>query len=632
MAKYNIKGARYLRKYTARTTTPTYAAETDAQTIVDLFCDVPWSLTDVDQATMTSHSEEKAEGDELSGLDRNVLDRDAFDAALFCANHSGGKHRAYANAACYVFELPDSAIGASLTSIAARVTSDPYNSLGARLHVFTGATLEIPMNCHTLRGEDASGEVVSDGSSASGVAPREVRTSGTTSTWHPKTATTTLSPTGGLTLQKYLFLFVGLESYSTVRGNWLEGCSFIRNSVEITLSAACADLDADELNDLSPAPEVEPPESGLMLPVYSYEPSSKPLHIKTYIPPCGPNNITDVPRLSWQFPASYTGKKSLCWLPGATSDMAFEAWVGDDVWMPGDPFGFTPAASASNVQAIALTRVSPVSPRIKLWEAASSDRLTVTGQFSDPIYTPVENNEDPITVNDQQYLVPKATVPTTESTGLQIVRYGVNAQKAHGGVDLGIKLTLNRAERDFIHEGDILSGGDLDLDWSLLSAVSISSTASISTVHYLVLVADSFASVPWLVNNVNYVQRITAHPLTIYRPFETTRTAPTAVSCEAGASGATFRWRISGEALNAKVYGSSYTAFKIAVFSAANGGGTALHSTGFIRMPPQEFDGSYVWEAPASWLSDVASWASWRIYTYNSRFKDDNVSGVANIS
>jgi hypothetical protein len=234
---YKLKGARFLRKYTARTNTPVYAAETDAQTVVDSLCDVPWELVSVDQATMTSHSDTKAENEEISGLDRNVLERDAFDAALFCAGHSGGKHRAYANAACYRFTLPDSAVGKTLSALSARVTSDPYNSAGARLHIFTNSTGEIPTNCHTLRGEDSSGNIVEDGSTASGAAPREVRSNN----WFAKIETVTLSPSGGLTLQKYLFLVVALESYSTVRGNWLEGCSYIQNQVSVSLSSEVED-------------------------------------------------------------------------------------------------------------------------------------------------------------------------------------------------------------------------------------------------------------------------------------------------------------------------------------------------------------------------------------------------------
>lgn len=620
--KYKIKGARFLRKYTARTTTPTYAAETDAQTIVDLFCDVPWQPVAVDQATMTSHSEEKLAGEDVSGLDRNVLDRDAFDAALFCAGHSGGMHRAYANAACYVFELPDSAIGKSMTALAVRVTSDPYNAAGARLHVFTGATAEIPMNCRTLRGEDSSGEVVADGTTASGAAPREVRTSGSSSTWHAKTATATLEPTGGLVLAKYLFVFVGLESYSTVRGNWLEGCSFIRNELEMELSTACGDLDADELNDLSPLPAAE---DGVMLPIYSYDRSTSPLHVRTFTPARQDGSVT--PEMQWDFPASYTGQKSICWLPGATSDMAFIAWVGGDEWQPGDPFGFTPAASASNVQAIALTLMSPVCPRIKLW-SNTSDRKESLGEYPHTLdldYYPcdVEADERPML----------ATVPTTNCARVrvQLMKFG-SYDAIDDGVTNGYTLLdckLNRERRNFIHEGDFLCGGDPDIAWSVIqSHIASNGDLSRNDAAMFMVNLDIRDRHIWNRTTDPYTN-IKTYPELLYRFFDSSRSAATPVSCDT--STGAFAWRIDGEWNWAFLYGSTYTAFRIRVYSGTNASGTALHDSGYVRMPPQEFDKTYVWKAPASWLSDLASWASWRIYTYNSRWKDDTVSGTLNI-
>ena len=619
--KYKIRGARFLRKYTARASTPTYAAETDAQTIVDLFCDVPWQLVAVDQATMTSHSESPAEGDTISGLDRNVLDRDAFDAALFCAGHAGGMHRAYANAACYVFELPDSAIGKSMTALAVRVTSDPYNAAGARLHVFTGATAEIPMNCRTLRGEDSSGEVVADGTTASGAAPREVRTSGSSSTWHAKTATATLEPTGGLVLAKYLFVFVGLESYSTVRGNWLEGCSFIRNELELELSTSCSDLDADELNDLSPLPAAE---AGVMLPVYSYDESTSPLHVRTFTPARQDGSVT--PEMQWDFPASYTGKKSICWLPGATSDMAFIAWVGGDEWQPGDPFGFTPAASASNVQAIALTLMSPICPRIKLW-SNTSDRKECLGEYPWP-----EANSDfkPSEVAQSGRRM-FATVPTTKCARIrvQLVKAGkYSVISATTGFTV-LDCKLNREARNFLHEGDFLADGQLDIGWNVVADqfVGMSSGTDTTSLAFAINLR-LWEHDLWSKDGNNYRDKIETYPELILRFLETSRTAPTPVSCDT--STGSFAWRISGEWNWAKLYGSTYTAFRVKVFSNA-AGSIELHDSGVIRMPPQEFDGSFVWKAPASWLSDVASWASWRIYAYNSRWKDDTVSGLQTI-
>lgn len=252
MASYKLIGQRNIRKYTAAKTSPTYAAATDAQLVVDSLCDVPWKKVAEKSATMTYHTEENVgtEEEPVKGLDMNVKIRDQFDAALFCAEHRGGQHRAYANAAVYHYVLPDGTLP-KLTRLTASVTSDPYNSAGARIAILTNATGEIPTNCNECRTGDAH---------ADGVAPRTVAENGN---WFPTTADCVFSadpgegetalPTGGLQLQKHLFVFVLMESYSTVRGNWLEGCSFIRNLVSIETDAAVPGWTDGETYDLTEA-------------------------------------------------------------------------------------------------------------------------------------------------------------------------------------------------------------------------------------------------------------------------------------------------------------------------------------------------------------------------------------------
>ena len=233
MASYKLIGQRNLRKYTEAKTSPTYAAAIEAQTIVDSLCQIPWKKVSARDATMTYHTEEtvaEIDGQKINGLEMNVRIRDEFDAALFCADHTGGQHRAYANAAVYHYVLPDGALP-KLTRLVAKVTSDPYNSAGARISILTNSTGVIPTNCNDCRTGDAH---------ADGVAPRTVAANGN---WFPTMADCVFSstpgegetalPSGGLQLQKHLFVFVLMESYSTVRGNWLEGCSFIKNLVEI---------------------------------------------------------------------------------------------------------------------------------------------------------------------------------------------------------------------------------------------------------------------------------------------------------------------------------------------------------------------------------------------------------------
>ena len=238
MATYKLIGQRNLRKYTEAKTSPTYAAAIEAQTIVDSLCQIPWKKVSARDATMTYHTEEtvaEIDGQKINGLEMNVRIRDEFDAALFCADHAGGQHRAYANAAVYHYVLPDGTLP-KLTKLTANVTSDPYNAAGARIAILTNATGEIPTNCNDCRTGDAH---------ADGVAPRTVAANGN---WFPTMADCVFSstpgegetalPSGGLQLQKHLFVFVLMESYSTVRGNWLEGCSFIRNLILIETDAA----------------------------------------------------------------------------------------------------------------------------------------------------------------------------------------------------------------------------------------------------------------------------------------------------------------------------------------------------------------------------------------------------------
>ena len=224
MSKYKIIGQRFLRKYTAKKKTPVYSSQIDVHTIAESLCDVKWEKVSAKDATMSYHDEKL--------LDKNVVERDVFDAALFCSDHVDGLHLAPAYAAVYVYEMPATAVGKTLKSLKLQVTSDPYNSNGARIHVMAADELEIPTNCRICRGENDSGEIIADGSTVSSVAVRTTKTVGGNVYWYPTNETCNIAPTAML-LKKYLFIFVLMENYEAVRGNWIEGSSYIRNSVEI---------------------------------------------------------------------------------------------------------------------------------------------------------------------------------------------------------------------------------------------------------------------------------------------------------------------------------------------------------------------------------------------------------------
>lgn len=218
-ATYNLVGQRYLRLYTAPEPTQAYNAAVDAQRIADTLCTVPWRKAKPTSATSTSHVNEQ--------LDANVAGRDKFDAALFCAEHTNGTHRAYANAAVYRYRLPDGSLP-NLTRLSVRVSSDPYNDLGARVVLYANDTGDIPMDCATCRGDNPGGIKLA------GLAPRITKIgTDNKSYWYPNTTNAVF--TQQFRLQRYLFVFVLMENYASSRGNWLEGCSYLESN-RITLA------------------------------------------------------------------------------------------------------------------------------------------------------------------------------------------------------------------------------------------------------------------------------------------------------------------------------------------------------------------------------------------------------------
>ena len=251
MPTYKIKTKRYLRKYTAADKLPVSAALIDAQRVVDELCNVPWEKAAATTAVITSHDE--------SELDANVSNRDRFDAALFCADHANGAHRAYANAACYKITFPSGTAGKKLTSLKVRVTSDAYNASGARIALVTNSTGVIPTACAECRGEG--------GVHAAGVAPQTIQTVGGQRYGYPTIADCIFRvspgegeyalPTSGLTLGSYLYVFVLMENYNSVRGNWLEGSSCIVNQIEIVTDSAITGWTDGALIDLTGSPENE---------------------------------------------------------------------------------------------------------------------------------------------------------------------------------------------------------------------------------------------------------------------------------------------------------------------------------------------------------------------------------------
>lgn len=231
MSTHTASAIRFLRQYRAPTLTPTYASLTAAKDVFAGLKSSPWTkIASNKAAILPSH-------EEIAGVPTAL---DYYDAYELCAEHSDAQHRAYGGCAAYRITLPDAAAGMSLTSLSVAVTSCPYNPGGSRLAVATSASgSAVPSTDFTvIRGGAAAGCY------AAAVAPRTV--SADLKTWYGATATATITPTGGLVLGKYLWVFVSLENYERARNGWLEGSSRLDPMFTLTLPAAIAGYsDAD---------------------------------------------------------------------------------------------------------------------------------------------------------------------------------------------------------------------------------------------------------------------------------------------------------------------------------------------------------------------------------------------------
>lgn len=214
MYTYKLKGTRWLRKYTAPTLTPSTSAGSDAEAIATNLCMVPWERSEADSATFPTYNAKE--------VDDNAGNREWFDTAEWCADHTdGSRHRCYANACFYRFVVPEESRGKVVRSVKVKVVCDPYTPQGARISVSTSDSDTLPVECSEVRSGDVHAE---------GVAPRlSVTNNSGNLYWYENSEVVELDFDRPLGL--WLDVFIGLESWRA-RNGWLEGAARIA-SVEI---------------------------------------------------------------------------------------------------------------------------------------------------------------------------------------------------------------------------------------------------------------------------------------------------------------------------------------------------------------------------------------------------------------
>ena len=303
-----------------------------------------------------------------------------------------------------------------------------------------------------------------------------------------------------------------------------------------------------------------------------------------------------------------------------------------------------------------LSEMSAISPRVNLWQGgesgsasggsassggssgdseAASDRMArlgVADELPEFNWSPKAGVTNNVNVK---------TVPTAESVRVRVMRMSVDGYSVD---DLGneFKVVLDRMftreMRGFLHEGDFLGDGELDIDWDSLESEVFAGRPtwiSVTNVGYAVVFGDGALRSPTAPE-----ETISAHPVLVTRRFERTHTAPTAVAFNGAdvcrVAQPTFSWRIDNEDRWASAFGTTYTAFRVKVWNAA---GQEVYDSGYQRMPAADSAGVYSWTAPLYVDCPSPSGShivfrnlenyTWRVYTYNSKFKTDDVGSAA---
>ena len=287
---------------------------------------------------------------------------------------------------------------------------------------------------------------------------------------------------------------------------------------------------------------------------------------------------------------------------GRNTFVAFVDLDGNGAWMPGEPMGVVPNVDVgwSEVSfAVEMTTESAVCPRIAL------DRLlseTETSESGSPSFD--------------------AESATAASSHVYIYRWAVDGYIAPV-LDKTCIIDKVIKERDYLHEGDVLSDTAFDLDWSRFQSEVIDNSMVVS--YRLPVTSVTYRVYSQKVNLSAEVTSNAVPCVEFTKAFEhkDNRTVPEPVAPGEDTSiiyGArpTFRWKMAND---------TYTAFAIQVLDAA--GTTPIWNSGLQLAPPINSRGEYAWQVPlypgdqtdlGKIFAEQGNY-SWKVTMYNAKFQ-----------
>ena len=329
------------------------------------------------------------------------------------------------------------------------------------------------------------------------------------------------------------------------------------------------------------------------------------------------------------------------------------ALAGESGYVPGVPFGVVNDVEigwASRDVEIELTEMSAITPRVDLWTDASDRGVRVNvgsngidRYFSEIIPTVVvTSNGQQIVARTVEY-TNKVELTTAGAPDVHVTvsRYLLDGQPVgRFGLQSSHLVVLERdfveEARTYLHEGDFLADGAIDIDWTYFASEVVegpgvrSSYTEVTNVAYKVTF-DWDSPVQVDVRDTNTVTKMLSTLIT--RRFEKTRTIPTPCSERSVHSEArpTFRWKIVGEDPWAAHFGTTYTGFKVRVKDLK---GKLVYDSGVRRLPAKDTTGVYSWTAPL-YVGEKAPGSdvvfqnltdyTWEVALYNAKFATDDL-------
>jgi len=243
---YNAIGTRFVRQVSSVIPTPASATVAESAAVFErLRLSGTWSeITNpnINAALPITGSNE---------TDNNLTSMDFFDAYSFCANHVTGQHKLYMGSACYRITFPNSLIGKTLTQISTQLFGDAFLADGMRfvIHTSTNTVPERDWSDVSLSSAMVEGAV----RRSEEPAPEECATC---KRWKARGAqynlyttetktdgSVVVFPSQGITIQRFMYMYVSLENYQRVRNAWVEGSAMANRKFVLTVSG----------NDLPPS-------------------------------------------------------------------------------------------------------------------------------------------------------------------------------------------------------------------------------------------------------------------------------------------------------------------------------------------------------------------------------------------